>query len=62
MPEATSLETFIWEYLQPKINALITRRLCELQDALVERGQLSPPSPEPDARESASHYTEDCAV
>jgi len=57
----------IWKVLEPKVNALITRRLIGFTEALIERGQIQPcpnasdPEENPSS-EVPSHCTEDCAV
>jgi len=57
----------IWKALEPKVNALITRRLVSFNDALVERGQIQPYAQASDPKENldtevSSHCTEDCTA
>ena len=52
--ESTAVQTItdkIWEELKPKVDALVTQRVNALQDALLERGQISPMSASQDPKE-----------
>jgi hypothetical protein len=61
------LKKILWKFLEPKVSALVTRRIITFHAALVERGQLSAPLVHPDPKETcslndSSRCTEDCAV
>jgi hypothetical protein len=46
-----NLNEVVWKWLEPKINALVTRRLIAFHDALIERKQIQPSIPSGDASE-----------
>jgi len=61
MPDVNSF----WSMLEPKINALVTRRLIPFHGALVERGEIErfPTSPDPEEtinQERPNHCSQDC--
>ena len=65
-----TIEEVIWKKMESKVDAMITRRILALHDALVERGQIKPATriapPLPGglevASDAASHCTEDRAA
>lgn len=60
-----TVEKLLWRKMEPKVDALITRRLLAFQDALIERGQISRAGKVPDPEEIApapNHYNQESAA
>jgi hypothetical protein len=63
----TAILDSIWEAIEGKVNALVTRRINRFHDALIERGQIDPAPKPADPEESpipevSNHCNQDYAV
>lgn len=54
------LRNLLWRALEPRVQAVVTERLVEFEEALVERGQIErtyPPEPSRIRESAPTRYT-----